>query len=122
MSVRTSTLVLAALSAAALLGASPPTFAQGATVSEIIVRPVHRTVDADTPSAKVSYADLDIRRIADARTLVARIKAAAIQVCAAEKGDLPTNRTYRTCIRTAVSNAVRDVSDPAVYAAYAEGG
>ena len=122
MPVRIPTLVLAALSVVALVQAPSAAFAQGAIATEVVVRPPHPTPDENTPSEKVSYADLDIGQSAGAHALLARIKAAANHVCAAEKGDLPCNGAYQSCLDTAVSNAVHDVGSPTLSDLFGQGG
>lgn len=122
MTVRSSTRILAAVSVAVLMQAPLPAFAQGAAATEVVVRAPHRAPDENTPSEKVSYADLNVGQTADARTLLGRIRTAATHVCAAEKGDLPSNGTYQSCLDTAVSQAVHDVGSPVLSGLAAQGG
>jgi UrcA family protein len=67
-------------------------------------------------SVVVRYADLDLSRPTDARTLYDRIHAAARQVCQDGGGmqDLARLRAYRRCVDQAMANAVANVSSARV--------
>jgi len=72
---------------------------------------------------EVSYSDLDLSRVADAKKLYTRIRNAARDVCRAPVG--VTSRTQRfaeKCFNDALESAVHQVSDPnltAIYLAHA---
>jgi UrcA family protein len=69
------------------------------------------TPDA-APSVKVSYGDLDLTNAEGARTLHARVAAAARQVCAPDGIDIRNLEAYtvaRSCMSEAIANAERDV-------------
>lgn len=68
---------------------------------------------------EVSYADLDLTKVADAKTLYSRIWHAAHDVCRADFG--VTSRTQHVedaCFQQALEEAVHRVSDPNVTAVY----
>jgi UrcA family protein len=67
------------------------------------------------PSKTVRYSDLDISKPAGAKTLYARIRAAARDVCALSfAGDPVLSAAAHACIDTAIDNAVRKVDAPAL--------
>jgi UrcA family protein len=72
---------------------------------------------------EVSYSDLDLAQVADAKTLYSRIRHAARDVCRAEVGVTSrTSRIENKCFAQAVEDAVHSVSDPnltAVFLAHA---
>jgi len=73
---------------------------------------VARSATPDAPTAKVSYADLDLTSAQGAKTLHARITAAARQVCAGDTFDIRDLNLYavqRSCLSQAVANAEREV-------------
>jgi UrcA family protein len=62
----------------------------------------------EAPSVKVSYGDLDLANAEGARTLHARITAAARQVCAPDGFDIRDLKLYymeRSCMSETVANA-----------------
>ncbi|MEI9887189.1 MAG: UrcA family protein [Rhizomicrobium sp.] len=69
--------------------------------------------------AAISYADLDISRTPGAQALLERIKATAQKLC---RPALDANNgsalPYRTCLRTAVENAVLAVDSPLLHSLY----
>jgi UrcA family protein len=74
-----------------------------------------------TRSVKVSYADLDIADAAGARTLYARIKAAAREACGPEPArlDLRDTAGYNACHEQAVAQAVNRVGSDQLHALHA---
>ncbi len=75
---------------------------------------------ADVVKIEVSYADLNLSNAAGASTMLARIRAAATQACGGRPAmhDLRTASAYRSCVRTAVRNAVADLNAAQVSALY----
>ena len=68
---------------------------------------------------EVSYSDLDLTQVADAKKLYSRVWHAAHEVCRAEFG--VTSRTQRVeeaCFQRSVEEAVHSVSDPNLTAVY----
>ena len=74
-----------------------------------------------TTSVAVSYADLDITDAAGARTLYARIRAAARKVCGPEPAtlDLRGTAAYDACHQQAVARAVHRVGSEQLHALHA---
>lgn len=66
------------------------------------------------PKIEVSYTDLNIATEQGARTLYRRIATAARGVCPAGEGSIipKVDEISRTCIRDAISRAVREVNSP----------
>lgn len=96
----------AVVSAAAVLGASArPTLAQ-----------------TEPASVRVAYVDLNLATDAGAARMLARIEAAASQVCEGhrqgQKGVEPEAR-YRACHRTTVAQSVEQVGAPRLTTLYA---
>ena len=86
--------------------------ALGAT---FVLTPVARADAAtDVPKIEVKYTDLDIATDVGARTLYRRIATAARQVCPRGEGSViaKMDEVSRTCIREAISRAVREVNNP----------
>lgn len=80
-------------------------------------------VSGGVPSLDVTFSDLNLANRAGAEALLRRIRAAASQVCGGEQSsvtgrDLRAARDFRSCVRTAVENAVRQVNAPLVIALY----
>lgn len=125
MPIRAPALFLVALAGAVLMQPVSMASAQATTVTEVMVRPAHHLsnpgADADAPTEKVSFKDLDIGENAGAHLLLVRIRRAAEHVCVTEKGDTPTNRTYKSCLRSAIADAVRDVGSALVTELYEQG-
>ena len=72
------------------------------------------TIDADTRSAAVEYADLALDNQASVDELYARIAAAAEQVCGDyDVRDLRARAEWRACYDAAVADAVDRVPDAA---------
>jgi UrcA family protein len=71
-------------------------------------------------SAVVSYADLDVAKIAGAAALLYRIKAAAHEVCGPRPYilDLSGQRSYGDCVSTAIRNAVDAMHSPMLSSVY----
>ena len=88
--------------AAALLTATSPAFAE----------PI--LVDASAPSARVSYADLDVLSTAGRQALEARVRSAAQALCYSPgKTDLDRALAGKKCFASAMAGA-RDQIDAAV--------
>ncbi len=70
---------------------------------------------ADTPAhLVVSYAGVDLSTTAGAKLVYGRLHAAAKQVCSPldREGDLNLAVRYRTCVQTAMSNAIQQLDKP----------
>ena len=68
---------------------------------------------------EVSYSDLDLTQVADAKRLSSRISHAAHNVCRAEFGvSTRTRQVEDKCFDEAVETAVHRVSDPNLTAVY----
>jgi UrcA family protein len=76
-----------------------------------------QAADSALPSKRVSYADLDISKPADAKVLYSRIVSAAKQVCW-QSGfkDLGAMQRENGCVDRAINNAVKEVDSPALSA------
>ncbi|MFM9864968.1 MAG: UrcA family protein [Micropepsaceae bacterium] len=76
----------------------------------------------DVPSLDVTYSDLNLGNRAGAETLLRRIRSAASEVCGGDPRrsfrDLRVKQQYRSCVRTAVDDAVRQVNAPMLTAVY----
>ena len=114
-------LVLASLIAAAAWQVAPAARAQSPSVSEVTVRGVIHGV-REIRQQKVSYADLDLRTEAGARTLLGRIAGAAKMVCSPMPAPpaLTEQADYKTCLRDAQDGAVAQLGDARVSALYAQ--
>lgn len=79
------------------------------------------STDVAVAREKVSYADLDLSKQADAQALYARLKRASGDVCGDYKvtRDLRTMRLYNACYQDTLARAVDDVDHAAVTAAHA---
>jgi UrcA family protein len=76
-----------------------------------------QAADDGLPSKRVSFADLDISKPADAKVLYGRISAAAHQVCALSGyKDLGAMQRVNGCVDRAINNAVKNVDSPALSA------
>jgi len=76
-----------------------------------------QAADDALPSKKVSYADLDISKPADAKILYGRIVKAAREVCNYTGYDpLGAAQVRNRCINYSIDNAVKDVGSPALSA------
>ena len=71
--------------------------------------------------AKVSYADLNLAKQADAKILYERLQSASHQVCAQydARHDLAKQNLYNVCYRQALARAVEGVDHATVRAEYA---
>lgn len=66
---------------------------------------------------RVSYADLNLRSDAGARTMMTRIKSASYRVCGVHRGHVSVNAWLeQDCRKKAVSKAVADLDAPLVTA------
>jgi UrcA family protein len=119
--MRSAGLALAGLVAAVAWQAAPAAKAQSPSVSEVIVRGVTHA-GREVRQQRVSYADLNLRTEAGARTLLARIQGAAKRVCSPQPAppDLTDQADYKTCLRDANGDAVADLGDARVSALYAQ--
>ena len=81
-------------------------------------------------SVRVEYADLDIQKESDARTLLERLDRAAYKACGGNPQLHPqykiiphrVNQVYRDCRQEAVSRAVAEVDSRALWVAFASAG
>ena len=117
-SARSMGLALASLIAAAAWQVAPAARAQ--SVSEVTVRGVTHT-GREVRQQRVSYADLDLRTEAGARSLLGRIEGAAKIVCSPQPAppDLTEQADYKTCLRDAQDGAVAQLGSDSVSALYA---
>jgi UrcA family protein len=115
MSLRIPRWALASLAAAACWPAAPSVMAQTSDVDEVVVNGASTNGEA-IRHQWVYYADLDLRREPGARTLLARIRTAARNVCEPDPSihDLKDQTQYRVCMYDAISGALRRVDDPRV--------
>lgn len=67
-----------------------------------------------TTSLEVFYGDLNLSHPMGAETLMRRLNAAAVKVCGGEPSarELREKAAFRTCLRDAVADAVREVNAP----------
>jgi UrcA family protein len=77
---------------------------------------------AQPPAAAVRFTDLNLDSRADVATLFRRIQNAAAEVCKQydSYGSLVPSAAHQSCIRDAVSGAVRKVDSPLLTAYYSE--
>jgi UrcA family protein len=77
---------------------------------------------ARPPTETVRYADLNLDTHSGVETLFRRIQSAAGEVCKEYEphGTLVPSAAHRSCIRNAVSGAVRKVDSPSLTAYYSE--
>ena len=69
--------------------------------------------DGESLTKIVSYADLNLKAAAGARTLYGRLRMAATQVCAPFKGDTLKDKTkWRECFDPALARAVAEIDEP----------
>jgi UrcA family protein len=115
MTPRIAHWALASLAAAAFWPAAPPVMAQSNDLKEVVVNG-ERTDGEAIRHQTVYYADLDLRRDAGARTLLARIRGAATNVCEPDPSihDLKDQWNHRICLYDAVSGALHVVDNPRV--------
>ena len=75
----------------------------------------------DIPKAVVGYADLDLSKQADVRSLYERLQRASARVCGDYKDlrSLAMKRSYEVCFQQSLSRAVDEVNHAAVTAMYA---
>ena len=69
---------------------------------------------------RVDSRDLDLRREADAREMVVRLRRASIKVCA-KQAPIEVSRDYHGCRRATLDLAVQRLNEPLVSRALAEG-
>jgi UrcA family protein len=122
--------VLPILAAAVSLAALSPAHAQSdyddahaPSVGEVVVVPPSGPYGGgrEIKSQAVYFDDLDLNSPGGGYTLLMRIRSAARQVCqpaALMHGDLTDTADYQSCVRRAVSRAVRRVDAPSVQDAY----
>ena len=78
--------------------------------------------DAQPPTFKVSYADLDLSRARDAQTLYMRLKQASATVCGSfAESSLLMQVAWQRCYKQALHNAVLTVNAPQLLAVYRHG-
>ena len=119
-SIRSMVLALAWLAAAVAWQVAPAARAQSPSVSEVTVRGATHA-GREVRQQRVSYADLNLRTEAGARTLLGRIQGAAKRVCAPEPSppDLTEQADFKTCLHDANAGAVAQLGDAWVSALYA---
>jgi UrcA family protein len=81
----------------------------------IVAAPRAAHADALAPSVKVDYSDLNLTSDQGSRALYSRIVYAARAVCVTGDGSIRNLHQYaieRSCVDSAVANAVRDVHSP----------
>lgn len=80
--------------------------------------------DAHAPTATVRYGDLDVSTVEGATALYARIRSAALHVCASFDRPLDLNsQTLKSdCIRQAIAKGVAAVNEPALLMVYKANG
>jgi UrcA family protein len=77
---------------------------------------------SDSPDAlqvKVKYADLNVSSTSGATSLYNRIRVAADSVChpfrPLSPGDLAARQVFTACVQKAMSNAINEVNEPALF-------
>ena len=93
------------------------------TIALAVVSGPASFADADPPSVKVHYGDLDLAREDGVQALYSRLRVAARRVC--EVGvrlDLVLQAQSRRCADKALSNAVVTLGNPQVSALHSSGG
>ena len=77
---------------------------------------------SDSPDAlqvKVKYGDLNVSSTSGATSLYNRIRVAADSVChpfrPRNPGDLAARQVFTACVQKAMSNAINEVNDPALF-------
>jgi UrcA family protein len=77
---------------------------------------------SDSPDAlqvKVKYTDLNVSTASGATSLYNRIRGAADSVCRpfrpSNPGDLAASKAFTACVHKAMSNAINDVNEPALF-------
>ncbi len=74
---------------------------------------------SDPLQVKVKYGDLNVSSTSGARTLYNRIRAAAENVCRPlNNRDLASQKLLAACVHEAMSGAVNDVNEPALFTIY----
>ncbi len=111
MSSQSMSLVLA-VALSAMSGAFA--HAQPADLSDVGVQAP--SADSETRSETVRYADLDLSGQAGVKTLTARIKGAAQNVCGPAPSGPGLATDYNTCVTSAVDHAIAGVRRPIVTA------
>jgi UrcA family protein len=96
-------------------------FASGLASTIVALAPIcsHASDLGETMKAAVNYADLDLNTDAGARTLYHRLTKAADEVCPADSSTFEQHRIYKTCVKAAMSAAVRDVNREGLSKIYA---
>jgi UrcA family protein len=73
----------------------------------------HASTVREFPSVVVKYGDLNLDRVDDVATLHARLRKAALQVCAQlDSRVLGLREQYETCVSGAVTQSVAKVDNP----------
>jgi UrcA family protein len=74
---------------------------------------------SDALQVKVKFADLKVSTTSGATSLYNRIKGAADSVChpfrPLSPGDLAARAVFNACVQKAISNAINDVNEPALF-------
>ena len=120
-SIQSTILAFAWLAAAVAWQVAPAARAQSPSVAEVTVRGLTHA-GREVRQQRVSYADLNLRTEAGARTLLGRIQGAAKKVCSPEPAppDLTDQADYKTCLHDAQDGAVAELGNPRVSALYAQ--
>jgi UrcA family protein len=111
MSSQSMSLVLA-VALSAMSGAFA--HAQPADLSDIADQA--NSAAPQTHSETVRYADLNLSGQAGVRTLMARIRSAAEDVCEPAPSGHELDSSYDTCVKSAVDHAIADVRRPTLTA------
>jgi UrcA family protein len=73
----------------------------------------------DALQVKVKYADLNVSTTSGATSLYNRIRGAADSVChlfrPSNPGDLAARKVFTDCVHKAMSNAINEVNEPALF-------
>jgi UrcA family protein len=74
---------------------------------------------SDPLQVKVKYGDLNVSNASGAGTLYNRIRAAAENVCRPfDNRDFASQKALAVCVHKAMSDAVNDVNEPALFTIY----
>jgi UrcA family protein len=75
--------------------------------------------DSDPLQVKVKYGDLNVSNASGATALYTRIRGAADSVChpfrPLNPGDLQASKVFTACVRKAMSNAINEINEPALF-------
>jgi UrcA family protein len=97
------------------------TLMAAAALALVAALPALAQIDGDAAPRKISvrYADLDLAKPRDARTLVSRIRIAANELCGPDvSGDVGRTVDRARCVHEVQDQAIRKVNRPTVTAAF----